>query len=315
MTPLIEEILNAMRNSPEVREAIRRELLTPELLELPERFAAFSAETVRRLENLEQGQEELREAVGELRQGQERLERKVGELGQSQERLERKVGELGQGQERLERKVGELGQSQERLERKVGELGQGQERLERKVGELGPRETGTENGDLGQGQEGLEQKHEDLTVIVMSIREDLRPLKAAHARNAMKDNALEITLTHDCLPVRELTQLDLYRMMRDNAPGDISRGDQESFRNADLVVEGQHEETGEIHYFAMEASFTGGISDIHRAVRNAGYLARFTGGPAHAVVACINTTPEAESAFGQYDCARYEIPRRLLEAE
>ena len=275
MTPLIEEILNAMRNSPEVREAIRRELLTPELLELPERFAAFSAETVRRLENLEQGQEELREAVGELRQGQERLERKVGELGQGQERLERKVGELGQSQERLERKVGEL----------------------------------------GQGQEGLEQKHEDLTVIVMSIREDLRPLKAAHARNAMKDNALEITLTHDCLPVRELTKLDLYRMMRDNDHGDISRGDQESFRNADLVVEGQHEETGEIHYFAMEASFTGGISDIHRAVRNAGYLARFTGGPAHAVVACINTTPEAESAFGQYDCARYEIPRRLLEAE
>lgn len=226
MTPLIEEILSAIRDNPEVREALRRELLTPELLELPELFAKFAAETDRRLKNLEQGQDELR-----------------------------------------------------------------------------------------QGQAILERKHDDLTVIVMNIREDLRPLKAAHARNAMKDNALEITLSHNCLPTRELTKLDLYRMMRDDNPADISRNDQESFRNADLVVQGEHEETGEIHYFAVEASFTGGINDVHRAVRNAGYLSRLTGSPAHAVVACVSATPEAESAFTQDECAHYQIPQRLLETE
>ena len=242
MTPLIEEILNAIRNSPEVREAIRRELLPPELLDLPERFAAFAAETDRRLRNLEQGQDELRQGQTELRQGQRELRQRL---------------------------------------------------------------------------DVLEEKHDSLTVIVMGMREDIRPLKAAHARSAMKDNALEITMTHNCLPTKEFTKVDLYRMMRDNNPADISRNDQESFRNADLVVQGEHEETGEIHYFAVEASFTGtgGISDVHRAVRNAGYLARFTGSPAHAVVACVSATPEAESAFGQYDCARYEIPRRLLEAD
>ena len=233
MTPLIEEILNAIRNSPEVREAIRRELLTPELLDLPERFAEFAADTQRRLKTLEEGQTELRQGQRELRQR----------------------------------------------------------------------------------RDVLEEKHDSLTVIVMGMREDIRPLKAAHARSAMKDNALEITLTHNCLPTKEFTKVDLYRMMRDNNPADISRNDQESFRNADLVVQGEHEETGEIHYFTVEASFTGGISDVHRAVRNAGYLARFTGSPAHAVVACVSATPEADSAFGQYDCARYEIPRRLLEAD
>lgn len=233
MTPLIEEILNAIRNSPEVREAVRRELLTPELLDLPEQFAAFAAETNRRLKNLEQGQEGLRQGQEELRQGQERLER----------------------------------------------------------------------------------KHEDLATIVGGIREDIRPLKAAHARNAMKENALEITLAHNCLPTRELTKLDLYRMMRDSGPSDITGSDQESFRNADLVVEAKHENTGEIHYFAVEASFTSGISDIRRAVRNAGYITRFTGRPAHPVVACVAATPEAEAAFGQRECGRYGIPQRLLEPE
>ena len=240
MTPLIEEILNAIRNSPEVREAVRRELLTPELLDLPEQFATFAAETNRRLKNLEQGQEELRQGQDELRQGQK---------------------------------------------------------------------------GLLQGQKELERKHDDLTAIVMGIREDLRPLKAAHARNAMKDNALEITLAHNCLPSKELTKLDLYQMMRANNPADISRSDQESFRNADLIVQAEHEETGETHFFAVEASYTGGSEDIRRAVRNAGYLSRFTGSPAHAVVACVSVIPEAEPAFMQAGCERYQIPQRLLEAE
>ena len=233
MTTLIEDILNAIRNNPEAREAIRRELLTQEWLELPDRFAIYAAETDRRLRNLEQGQEELR-----------------------------------QGQEELQR-----------------------------------------------SQSVLEQKHEDLTAIVMGIRDDLRPLKAAHARNAIKENALEITLLHNCLPTKELTKLDLYRMMRDNKSADISRGDQESFRNADLIVEAEHEDTGEIHYFAVEASYTGGVADIRRAVRNAEYLAQFTGMPAHPTVACVSATPEAETAFEQQHCAHYIIPRRLLEPE
>ena len=233
MTPLIEEILTAIRNSPEVRAAIRRELLTPELLDLPERFAEFAADTQHRLKSLEEGQEELRQGQEELRQ-----------------------------------------------------------RLD-----------------------VLEEKHDSLTVIVMGIREDIRPLKAAHARNAMKENALEITLAHNCLPTRELTKLELYRMMRDGDATGISRGEQESFRNADLVVEAEHEDTGEIHYFAVEASFTSGIGDVIRAVRNAGYITRFTGRPAHPVVACVSATPEAEAAFGQCQCERYDIPRRLLEPE
>ena len=88
MTPSITEILNAVRNDPEVRDALRRELLSQDLLELPERFSAhaaaterrlgslenvlaeFIAATNRRLEALEQGQEELKQDMAGLKQGQ-----------------------------------------------------------------------------------------------------------------------------------------------------------------------------------------------------------------------------------------------------
>ena len=144
---------------------------------------------------------------------------------------------------------------------------------------------------------------------------EVRFLKAAYIFDALREEALEITLMHNCIPIRDLTRLDLYQMMRDTNPSDISRSDQESFRKADLVIQAEHEETGETHYFAVEASFTGGAEDIRRAVRNAGYLAGFTGSPAHAVVACVSVIPEAELAFTQAGCERYQIPQRLLEAE
>ena len=44
---------------------------------------------------------------------------------------------------------------------------------------------------------------------------------------------------------------------------------------------------GQLHYIAVEVSFTADQRDIDRPIRNAGYLARFTGKPAHAVVASV----------------------------
>ena len=118
MTPNITEILNAVRNDPEVRDALRRELLSQDLLELPERFSAHAAATERRLgslENvlaefiaatnvgwgLEQGQEELKRDVAGLKQGQEELRQDVAELKQGQEELKQGQEELRQGHDSL----------------------------------------------------------------------------------------------------------------------------------------------------------------------------------------------------------------------
>ena len=293
MTPDVNEILNAVRDNPEVRDTLRRELLSQDLLELPERFAAHAAATERRLEALETNLAEFIAATN----------RRLEALEQGQEELRRDVGELKQGQEELRRDVGELKQGQEELRRDVGELKQGQEELRRDVGEL------------RQGQEELRQGHNNLFTIVTRIRDDTRTLKAAHARTAAERDILGITLTGNCLPVRQVTELELYQMLRDNQPDDIDRATQESFRKADLVIEAEHEDTGEIHYFAVEASYTAGLNDIRRAVRNAEYLARFTGRQAQAVVASVDATPDAAAAFQGQGCTHYAIARRHLETD
>ena len=272
MTPNITEILNAVRNDPEVRDALRRELLSQDLLELPERFSAHAAATERRLGSLENVLAEFIAATN------------------------RRLGALEQGQEELKRDVAGLKQGQEELRQDVAELKQGQE-------------------ELKQGQEELRQGHDRLVTIVTGVREDIRPLKAAHARNAAERAIVGITLTAECLPVRQLGELDLYQMLRANQSSDIDRASQESFRRADLVIEAEHESTGETHYFAVEASYTAGLNDIRRAVRNAEYLTRFTGRRAQPVVASVDITPEAEAAFREQGCTHYAIPRRHLETD
>ena len=57
-----------------------------------------------------------------------------------------------------------------------------------------------------------------------------------------------------------------------------------SFTKADFVAEAV-DESGEMRYIAVEASYTVNGRDTDRAIRNAGILTQLTGKAAHAVVA------------------------------
>ena len=66
-TTTTEELLRAARENQEFREAFRREILTEELLELPQRFAAYASTTDKRLEGIEGDVGVLKEDVGVLK--------------------------------------------------------------------------------------------------------------------------------------------------------------------------------------------------------------------------------------------------------
>ena len=80
MTPLIRELLTAIRENPEARETIRRELLTQELLDLPEKFAAYAAVTDRRLETLETDVAEIKTVQAEMQATQDAMQADIAEI-------------------------------------------------------------------------------------------------------------------------------------------------------------------------------------------------------------------------------------------
>ena len=159
----------------------------------------------------------------------------------------------------------------------------------------------------------LPPKVDQIQEEVRQITTDLALIKGAHARDAAQRAVRRIARIVNCRLLEQLNDDDLYGLATSNDTTSIRPEDLRSFENADIVLRASHRDTGEIHYIAVEASFTGGEDDTRRALRNAQYLTRFTGQPAHAVVAALQLTPEAQEAINQGDVIWYETERRHLE--
>ena len=93
-----QDILDALEQNPSFRDALRRHILTEELLQLPAQFMLLRAD------------------VDELKSGQERLEAGVDQLAEGQQRLESTVSQLAEGQERLESTTASMGGTLSRLD-------------------------------------------------------------------------------------------------------------------------------------------------------------------------------------------------------
>ena len=88
----------------------------------------------------------------------------------------------------------------------------------------------------------------------------------------------------------------------------------DSFRHADLVLH-VRDSRGHPGYIAVEASFTVNANGVRRAVRNAGYLHKYTGVASYAVVAGVEVMPEAQELINQGEAHLYRIRPRDLQPE
>ena len=107
-----QDILDAMERDPALRDAVRRHILTDELLQVPAR-----------LDRIEGDISTLKEDVGILKEGQARLEEKVDRLEEKVDRLEEKHDRLEGKHDRLEGKHDRLEQKVDRIDGEVSRLG------------------------------------------------------------------------------------------------------------------------------------------------------------------------------------------------
>ena len=112
-TPIndFQDILDAIERNPALRDALRRHILTDELLQMPVRLERVEED----IGTIKGDVATLKEDVSTLKEGQARLEGDVGTLKED-------VSTLKEGQARLEGDVGTLKEGQARLESDVGTL-------------------------------------------------------------------------------------------------------------------------------------------------------------------------------------------------
>ena len=103
-----------------------------------------------------------------------------------------------------------------------------------------------------------------------------------------------------------LSRRQLGQMIGPQGHTDVDSGDRQSFIRADLVVVAE-DAAGDTHYVAVEASYTGDARDTARARRNAELLQRFTGYPAHAMVASVRNDQHIQAEIDSGEIHWYAL--------
>ncbi len=91
----LEDLLRAARGNQEFREAFRREILTEELLELPERFAEYTKVTDTRLGNIDKTLATLTENTAAMNRRLDSLDERVDSLGEKVDKNSVDINGLG----------------------------------------------------------------------------------------------------------------------------------------------------------------------------------------------------------------------------
>ena len=162
--------------------------------------------------------------------------------------------------------------------------------------------------------DNVEQHLGNVQTAVNSLRDDLAPLKGTHARNVALREADLIAEDLGFTLVRTLNQQDIRALVQAQNTADISANELRSFRRADLIMEAT-DRAGETCYLAVEVSFTANGRDTTRAVRNAGFLSRFTGRRCRAVVAGLHRDNRIQTSIESGAVSWYQLDPQALEAE
>ena len=222
-----EDLLRVLAENPEWKEAVRREILTEELINLPARFDRFMEEQRRFNAETSESIAELKQFNAEQRQFNAQVERFMTRTDRRFARLE---------------------------------------------------------GDISN-------------------------MKDTYAISKTAREAIGIAREMGFKLARTLTYEDLLEMHLAADTAGIDTPSLRSFRRADLVIE-VTDGNGATHYIAMEISYTADKRDTDRATRNAAFLTRFTGHPAHAAIASIRNDREIQSVIDGGQVYWYELEDR-----
>ena len=143
------------------------------------------------------------------------------------------------------------------------------------------------------------------------ITDDTAQIKGAHARATAVDDAPGIAVDMGMGYVRTVARAEVVRMAQKASGGDIPANELRSFRYADLIIEVT--DGNQTNYIAVEASFTADQRDTDRALRNARFLTRFTGCPAHAAIASVRNDRDLDENIIPGNVYWHPIPGRDLE--
>ena len=255
-----DDLIRLLNENDEFRQAVRRHVLSDELIQLPERLAKFETH--------------VEGFIGEQRQfnkEQQQFNKEQQQFNKEQQQFNKEQRQFNKEQQQFNKK----------MESSIGELRDGLAQQGKILSRQGDA--------IGELRDGLAQQGKILSRQGDAIGE----LRGKVARQVVGVHFLEIADAMGFQFKGLLTRRDLGQLIFQRET-DIPLGDRSSFFRADLVIE-VTDSQGAIHYIAVEASYTADQRDTSRAQRNAALLTQLTGHPAHAAIASVRNVHEIQT--------------------
>ena len=276
-----DDILRLLANKPEWKAAVRREILTEELMNLPARFDQF-------VSNVERFQEKTEHFQEKTEHFQEKTERFQEKTERFQADTEQFITEQRQFNKDTRQAISELQQFREEQ-----------------------HQFNEEQREFNHRVEGFMDRAD---ARFARIEDDISNMRGAHARANALGQAEYIAEDMGFQIVRSLSRDDMRELVRTSDTTGIPVSQQRSFREADLVIEAT-DQNGATHYIAVEISNQADERDTRRATRNAEFLTRFTGNPAHAAIASVRNDLRIQSAIDSGQIYWHALTNRDARAE
>ena len=153
------------------------------------------------------------------------------------------------------------------------------------------------------------QRFERVESAIQSLRNDVGNLKGWQAQDIARRQAFRIAAKMGFKLVKVLSLEEIDSLVQDKDTSGIPSNHLDSFLVADQFMEVK-DGNGETAYIAVEASYTLDDRDTDRAMRNAGFLTRFTGRPAFAAVAGVRLDERIRAVIESGDVFWHEIEDR-----
>ena len=213
----------------------------------------------------------------------------------------------------LTRELLELPEQHAQLTERMDQLTERVDRLTERMDQLTERMDQVE-GQLARLADQVAQLTDQMDRRFNRLADDLTWLKDVGAVTIADKQAMSISEDLGLEYEKQLTQREVRDLIRNHDTTDIAPGDLRSFRAADMIIEAT-EAAGQLHYIAVKVSFTADQRDIDRPIRNAGYLTRFTGKPAHAVVASVRTDRRIDDVINSGRIHWHQLRDRSAQQE
>ena len=303
-TDTTDDLLRAVRENAEFREAFRREILTEDLLALPQRFAEYAAASDDRLSRIEalvaensKNIADNSKNIAELTESMKAANRRLDDLEALVSENSKNIAALTERMEAADRRLDDLKALVSENSKNIAALTERMEAADRRLDDL--KALVSENS---KNIAELTERMEATDARFNRMQNDQGSMKGLLIEHIVREDAILTILDMNLTLVNALSRREVMQMWQDalhaGLTEGIPQGDRRSFARADLVMEAIDGD-GEPCYIAVEASYVAHSRDVERAKRNARYLTRFTGRPAYAAVASVSLHDEVREDITQ----------------